>query len=540
MKNSIIVILLFLLVFAPFSAVLSQTELKIKQSCAFASADTEGSFYTYDASKEALVIIDSIMKANNLPQNFTVKAADCANALATSEGKKRYILYSTAFLEHFKRDAKTKWAAYCVLAHEIGHHLSNHDLEDTTPSVRRRFELEADRFAGGVLFKLGATLDNAQAGIHTFSNEKASNTHPSKNARLEAIAVGWKQAQEFAEKSAEREEPVEEVGDEKAMFKRALAEKDPKKAIELLDTLIENNGNFTDAYLERGKRQKEKEEIRRNFNDAIEDFNAYIKIRAKNPIAYFERGYAYLNISKYTEAVADFDKAIRIKPDYAEAYAHRAYAKNGLEKWEGAKNDLILAVKYKPDYAEAYYWHGNYLYGEGKYAEAIVQLDKALKADPSDFHALDLRAGAKQFLNKFDDAIADYNLLEAKHPQDFNSNFDRAKCYQAVKKHKEAIADWDKVIEKAMATGFESSEGYVFRGISKAVLGKKTDAQTDFDKAIEVTILKNNTRTKIGCMLVEYGFYQDAIVWLDKALESQPIDDSAEKCKVEALARLKK
>ena len=201
---------------------------------------------------------------------------------------------------------------------------------------------------------------------------------------------------------------------------------------------------------------------------------------------------------------------------------------------------LFRSVKYKPDYAEAYYWHGNYLYGEGKYAEAIVQLDKALKADPSDFHALDLRAGAKQFLNKFDDAIADYNLLEAKHPQDFNSNFDRAKCYQAVKKHKEAIADWDKVIEKAMATGFESSEGYVFRGISKAVLGKKTDAQTDFDKAIEVTILKNNTRTKIGCMLVEYGFYQDAIVWLDKALESQPIDDSAEKCKVEALARLKK
>ena len=540
MKNLITSILLFFLVFAPFSVVFSQIELKIKQSCAFASGDTEGSLYTYDASKEALVIIDSIMKANNLPQNFTVKAADCANALATSEGKKRYILYSTAFLENFKRDAKTKWAAYCVLAHEIGHHLSNHDLEDTTPSVRRRFELEADRFAGGVLFKLGATLDNAQAGIHTFSNEKASNTHPSKNARLEAIAVGWKQAQEFAEKAAEREEPVEEVSNEKALFQRAIAEKDPEEAIEFLDTLIELNGNFTDAYLERGKREKDKEQHRRNFNYAIEDFDTYIKIRPKNPVAYFERGYAYLSLGKYTEAVTDFDKSVRIKPDYAEAYLQRAYSKHRLGNSESAKNDLNLAVKYKPDYAEAYYWHGNYLFGEGKYAEAIVQLDKALKADPLDFHALDLRAGAKQFSNKFDDAIADYNLLETKQGQDFGSHFDRAKCYQAVKKHKEAIADWDKVIENAIKKGFESSEGYLFRGISKAVLDKKTEAQTDFAKAIETTIVKNDTRTKIGCLLVEYGFYQDAIVWLDKALASQPYGDSAQKCKAEALARFKK
>ena len=123
--------------------------------------------------------------------------------------------------------------------------------------------------------------------------------------------------------------------------------------------------------------------------------------------------------------------------------------------------------------------------------------------------------------------------------QDFNSNFDRAKCYQAVKKHKEAIADWDKVIANAIKNGSESSEGYLFRGVSKQVLGKKADAQTDFDKAIEVTILKNNTRTKIGCMLVEYGFYQDAIVWLDKISADHPLE-LAQKCKAEALARLKK
>ncbi len=533
MRNQKAITLFFLLVFISFNTIFSQTELKIKQSCNFASADTEGLLYTYEASREALVIIDSIMKAINLPQNFTVKTADCANALATTEGKQRYILYSTAFLENFKRNAKTKWAAYCVLAHEIGHHLSNHDLEDTTTSIRRRFELEADRFAGGVLFKLGASLDNAQAGINTFSNDNASKTHPTKRARLEAVSVGWKQAQEFAEKAAEREEPVELVSNEKRLFERAVAEKDPELAILMLDTLIELNGNFIDAYLERGKRMKDLEDIRRNYDYAIEDFNTYIKTRTKNPIAYFERGFAYLMTNRNKEAIADFDRAIKIKSDYAEAFAHRAFAKYKLDQWDGAINDLKTSVKFKPDYAEAYYWHGNYLYGWAKYTEAIEQLDKALEADSSYFEALNLRAAAKQFSNKYANAIVDFNILAAKQGVDFDSYYNRAQCYQALNKHKEAIIDWNKVIEK----NDESSEGYMFRGISKRVLGQKVEAQADFDKAMASTILKINCRSNIGCLLVQYGFYKEGIVWLDGALESQPAPEKAQKCKEEALKK---
>ena len=534
----------FLLFFTIFTPLFSQTEMNIKQSCNFTAADTSGTLYTYDASKEALVIIDSIMYAISLPQNFTVKAADCANALATSEGKQRYILYSTTFLERFKKDAKTRWAAYCVLAHEIGHHLSNHDLEETTPShpeslrdgaVRRRFELEADRFAGGVLFKMGASLENAQAGINTFSDETASKTHPPKQARLEAISVGWKQAQEFADKAVESEEPLEEVADEKKMFQRAVLEKDAERAIAILDSVIELNGNFIDAYLERGKREKDKEDFRRNFNYALEDFNTYIKTRAKNPIAYFERGYAYLMLDKNKEAVADFDRAIKIKPDYAEAYAHRAYAKHELELWDGAINDLNLAVKYKPDYAEAYYWHGNYLYGWGKYTEAIEQLGKALKADPAYFEALSLRAAAKQFSNQFAEAVADFNLLESKQGKDFNSFYNRAQCYQALNKHKEAIAEWDKVLEK----NGESSDALMFRGISKWVLGKKTEAQADFDKVMSITNSGYVYQGKIGCLLVQNAFYKEALVWLDKTLAEKPDLEIAQKCKAEALKKLK-
>lgn len=187
---------LFLLVLTPFSPVFSQKLMHIKHSCSFDGTETETAHYVDEPSREANQIVEKIMRANVLPQNFIIKAANCKNALATTEGSNRYILYSTNFLENFKKEANSQWAAYCVLAHEIGHHLSNHNLSESENSKRKVQELQADKYAGGVLFRLGATLDQAQAGIRSFSLESETTTHPNKNARLEAVAQGWKQAQE--------------------------------------------------------------------------------------------------------------------------------------------------------------------------------------------------------------------------------------------------------------------------------------------------------------------------------------------------------
>ena len=169
---------------ATIPPVFSQKLMKIKNSCSFDGTEMETEHYTNEPSNEANVIVNKIMQANVLPQNFIIKAANCKNALATNDGGNRYILYSTNFLENFKKEANTQWAAYCVLAHEIGHHLSNHNLAETDNAKRKIQELQADKYAGGVLFRLGASLDQAQAGIRTFSLASETTTHPNKNARL--------------------------------------------------------------------------------------------------------------------------------------------------------------------------------------------------------------------------------------------------------------------------------------------------------------------------------------------------------------------
>jgi tetratricopeptide (TPR) repeat protein len=525
MKNTLIFFTLLLV-----QSLLAQEELTIQHSCNFAAADSPGEVYTYEASSEAKQIVEQIMQMNVLPQNFVIKSADCNNALATTIGRQRFILYSTAFLENFKKEANTKWAAYCVLAHEIGHHLSNHDLEESNPAVRKKYELEADKFAGGILFRLGATLEEAQAGINTFSLENASTTHPPKRARLEAVAVGWKQAEELAAAAENTGGSAEADSDEKKLYEQARVEKDPFKAIDLLDQAIELKEDYADAYLERGKRKVDIEnvdEIRVNYHYAIEDYNTYISMRPKNPVAFAERGYAYRRLDRDSNALADYNRAIRLDNKYAEAYFGRALVKMKMEENDAALKDLDKATQLKPDFADAYYVSGNIQYGLGENEKAIAMLDKALKADAMHFDALDLRAAAKQYSNDFAGAVDDYQQLERLHPDKFESFFNRGVCYQTLGKHREAIADFEQLMNKFP----NSADAYFRRGVSRMVLGQKAEADKDFEKVFENTVLIGNYTTEIGCLLCEFGLPKEGLAWLDKALERSPDNRKANGCK---------
>ena len=78
-----------------------------------------------------------------------------------------------------------------LLSHEIAHHLNGHTLE--AGGSRPPTELEADKFAGFAVGKLGGSLQEAQWLFRQLSAE-GSETHPPRSARLEAVAVGWRDA----------------------------------------------------------------------------------------------------------------------------------------------------------------------------------------------------------------------------------------------------------------------------------------------------------------------------------------------------------
>ena len=155
----------------------------------------DASALTETAGTQGDAAVREIMRFTGLPQNFKVVEGKVPNAAALIViGKdripQRIIAYNPAFMERVRAATESSdWAAVSIMAHEIGHHLSGHTL--TPGGSQPPTELEADRFSGFVLFKMGATLGDAQAAISTLVREADGPTHPGRAKRLVAIESGW-------------------------------------------------------------------------------------------------------------------------------------------------------------------------------------------------------------------------------------------------------------------------------------------------------------------------------------------------------------
>lgn len=136
--------------------------------------------------------IESILAFSGLPVNFDIYSANIQNAIATIINGKRIILYDPALLDFTDQRSDSYWSSVSILAHEIGHHLSGHTL--TNIGSNHRYELEADKYSGFVLYKLGASLKQATAAMNTLAGEYDSATHPAKSRRINAITKGWQEA----------------------------------------------------------------------------------------------------------------------------------------------------------------------------------------------------------------------------------------------------------------------------------------------------------------------------------------------------------
>jgi hypothetical protein len=133
-----------------------------------------------------------IMRVTGLHPNFELKASHTRNIESIISHRKRYIVYNPDFIEGINKATSEKWGTIALLAHEIGHHLNGHTLKKggSKPAV----ELEADEFAGFVLYRLGATLQQSQEVMYFIASRNASATHPGRLDRLEAIKKGWLEA----------------------------------------------------------------------------------------------------------------------------------------------------------------------------------------------------------------------------------------------------------------------------------------------------------------------------------------------------------
>ena len=155
----------------------------------------------FTSDKEANEALDKILSVIGASKNFTLTPCDnIFNALAVTYKGERYILYDGEFMKNIS-ELTNDWSSTFILAHEVGHHINGHTrdfllasiLDDNSLAKERQEELEADKFAGFVLAKLGASLNQTIAAVDliTTNDDDTYSTHPSKNKRIEAIREGY-------------------------------------------------------------------------------------------------------------------------------------------------------------------------------------------------------------------------------------------------------------------------------------------------------------------------------------------------------------
>jgi tetratricopeptide (TPR) repeat protein len=93
-------------------------------------------------------------------------------------------------------------------------------------------------------------------------------------------------------------------------------------------------------------------EIKKEFDKAIADHDAAIKVDSRNWAAYNNRGNAYAGKRDYAHAIADYDEAIKLNPKYAEAYFNRGLAKRNSGDTAGAETDIAQAKDLQPGIAQ--------------------------------------------------------------------------------------------------------------------------------------------------------------------------------------------
>ncbi len=165
-----------------------------------------------DADVERL--ITDLLIRSGAENRFIIQSCNEINncqAIVRKDGK-AYLFYNPNFLTkaialNFTMGTapidiiKQDWRVLGVLSHELGHLINNH-LTNTSKPNQLDLELEADEYAGYMMYLMGATLKQTQSCMLKLS-ETGSSTSPARKERVRALEKGFNKAKKITVSSEE-------------------------------------------------------------------------------------------------------------------------------------------------------------------------------------------------------------------------------------------------------------------------------------------------------------------------------------------------
>lgn len=182
------------------------------------------------------------------------------------------------------------------------------------------------------------------------------------------------------------------------------------------------------------------------------------------PVAYNNRGNAYLMLGQYQQAIEDYNKALEQDRDFAKAYNNRGLAYGNLGKYQLAIEDFSVSVRKNNREPMAYFNRGNVFKALGDYQKAIEDYSKAIELNPRKADFYNNRGNTFLKLNIYQQAIDDFNMAIRLNRDYDKAYLNRGIAYESLGNFKEALEDYrtSARLGNKQAQGYLRSKGIVW------------------------------------------------------------------------------
>lgn len=237
-------------------------------------------------------------------------------------------------------------------------------------------------------------------------------------------------------------------------------------------------------------------EVRKDFDLALRDSDEEIRLCPNVP-AYNSRGLIHSLMREYDKAIDDFNAAIRLDPAAESVYNNRGNVWIVKMEYDKAIADYTESVRIDPGRAASYMNRGNAWFYKKEYHKAIVDYNEAIRLEPKFAMIYNLRGRAKGRMKEYDNAIKDFNEAIRLDPMQAWAYLNRGFARFLKEEIEEAIADYDEAIRLFP----KYNDAYLYRGDARFKKKDYDKAIADYDEAIRLdpkSIYANFIRAVVG------------------------------------------
>ncbi len=248
----------------------------------------------------------------------------------------------------------------------------------------------------------------------------------------------------------------------------------------------------------------------------------------------YAQGYAGLadtyNILGYYNALAPAEaypkgkaaalKALELDESLAEPHAALGVVRRDFEwDWAGAHAEFRRAIELNPGYVEAYHWRSTLMSMRGQHEEALVEKKKTLAMDPLSVVIRTDLARMFYFHREYERSIEQYRAALDMDPNFSSAYLWLAQPYQQTGKFEEAIA----ALQAGCGLSGDSAYAMARLGLGYALAGKGEEARAILSRLKESSSQKYVSPHDIAIIHAGLDETDDAITWLEKALEERSV-----------------